>query len=38
MVDDSVVKAKEATVDEIAVESFMKYEMLKSTDYHEREG
>lgn len=32
MVDDPVVKAKEAAAEEIAVESSMKYEMLKGTD------
>ena len=32
MVDDPVVKAKEAAAEEIAVESSMKYEMLKGSD------
>lgn len=32
MVDDPVVKTKEAAAEEIAVESSMKYEMLKDTD------
>lgn len=32
MMDDPVVKAKEAAAEEIAVESSMKYEMLKGTD------
>ena len=32
MVDDPVVKAKEAAAAEVAVESSMKYEMLKGTD------
>lgn len=35
MVDDPVVKAKEAAAEEIAVESSMKYEMLKGTDIME---
>lgn len=32
MIDDPVVKAKEAAAEEIAVESSMKYEMLKGSD------
>ena len=32
MVDDPVVKAKEAAAEEIAVESSMKYELLKGSD------
>lgn len=32
MIDDPVVKAKEAAAEEIAVESSMKYDMLKGTD------
>ena len=32
MVDDPVVKAKEAAAKEIAVESSMRYEMLKGSD------
>ena len=32
MVDDPVVKAKEAAAEEIAVESSMKYEMLNGSD------
>ena len=35
MVDDPVVKAKEAAAEEIAVESSMKYEMLKGSDIME---
>lgn len=32
MIDDPVVKAKEAAAEEVAVESSMKYEMLKGSD------
>ena len=32
MIDDPVVKAKEAAAEEIAVESSMKYDMLKGSD------
>ena len=32
MMDDPVVKAKEAAAEEIAVESSMKYEMIKGSD------
>ena len=32
MIDDPVVKAKGAAAEEVAVESSMKYEMLKGTD------
>ena len=32
MIDDPVVKAKEAAAEEIAVESSMKYEIIKSSD------
>jgi len=35
MIDDPVVKAKGAAAEEVAVESSMKYEMLKGTDIME---
>lgn len=35
MIDDPIVKAKEAAAEEIAVESSMKYEMIKGTDIME---
>lgn len=35
MIDDPVVKAKKAAAEEIAVESSMKYEILKSSDIME---
>lgn len=35
MINDPVVKAKEAAAEEVAVESSMKYEMLKGTDIME---
>lgn len=38
MIDDSVVKTKEAAADKIAVESLTKYEILKGSDIMTGQG